>query len=232
MGLKEAGLRGSLRNVSVGAGATPDSGVARWPIDEGSGTTFADAVGTADGEWFGGVWVDDSTYIGDHGYSLDGSDDYGDTGATMPADSLTLLATVDFSSDKTTIEYIHGTQDGGNAGGRMLRFHDSGTNRIQFESINESIHDAQYDLPGTGRYRVAGILDASVPEIRVAVDGTVQDTTAVSGTFGTQLSNHKVGRRPDESGNFLAAEVDEPLIADEAYSETQLQNDYDRQPWS
>ncbi len=230
--MQHAGTRLGAHDALT-ASAIPDSVVNRWPIDEGSGTTFADAAGTADGEWFGGAWVDDSTYIGDHGYSLDGADDYGDTGATMPADSLTLLATVDFSSDKSTIQYIHGTQDGGNAGGRFIRFADSATNRVQFELINDDgIFDANYDLPSTGRYRVAGILDASVPEIRIAVDGTVQNTTAVTGTFSTQLSNHKVGRRPDGTEGYYGGEVDEPMIANEAYTSSQLQDDYDRQPWS
>ena len=228
-----ARVGGELRELVIPS-AIPDSVVNRWPMDEGDGTTFSDAVGTADGEWFGGAWVSDSSYIGDYGYSLDGVDDYGDTGETMPANSLTLLATVNFSSDKSKTEYIHGVQDSGNAGGRMLRFHNGGTNRIQFESMNDngSIDNAEYDLPSTGRYRVAGILDASVPEIRVAVDGTVRDTTAVSGSFGTQLSNHKVGRRPDEPEGYYDGEVDEPLIANEAYSSQQLTDDYNRQPWA
>ena len=42
MGLKESGLRGSLRNVSVGIDAIPDEPDLQWLIDEGSETTITD----------------------------------------------------------------------------------------------------------------------------------------------------------------------------------------------
>ena len=48
MGLKESGLRGSLRNVSVGIDAIPDSVVSRYNADEeslGSQTTITDLIG-------------------------------------------------------------------------------------------------------------------------------------------------------------------------------------------
>ena len=44
MGLKESGLRGSLRNVSVGIVAIPDSEVSR-PQDNGTGTDITDKRG-------------------------------------------------------------------------------------------------------------------------------------------------------------------------------------------
>ena len=59
MGLKESGLRGSLRNVSVGIDAIPDSELlqAYWPINEGSGDTVADQEGDNDGTRVGADWV-------------------------------------------------------------------------------------------------------------------------------------------------------------------------------
>ena len=45
MGLKESGLRGSLRNVSVGIDAIPDSAIAQYPIEETGGDTFSDTLG-------------------------------------------------------------------------------------------------------------------------------------------------------------------------------------------
>ena len=52
MGLKESGLRGSLRNVSVGIDAIPDSAIAQYDAtqesfnDGDSVSTFADQIGT------------------------------------------------------------------------------------------------------------------------------------------------------------------------------------------
>ena len=80
MGLKESGLRGSLRNVSVRIDAIPDSqGNNQWNFAEGSGTTVADEIGDVTLEfnslsWGSGEGVDDNYAI------LDGSNDFANVG--------------------------------------------------------------------------------------------------------------------------------------------------------
>lgn len=216
---------------SGGGDELPDSVVNRWPIDEGSGTTFADAIGTADGTWNGGSWVSDSSYIGGFGYSLDGTDDNGDTGATMPAGSMGLGITVDFSSTKSTFQYITAAHNGTNEGGRQIRFNDNGD--LYAEVINDSgtIFSTTASV-STGRHRVWMILDVSAPELRLAIDGSVVSTTSVSGNFQTQLSNHAIGYDPGGSQFYLQATVDEPMVDSDAPTSQDLTDDYDRQPWS
>ena len=67
MGLKESGLRGSLRNVSVGIAPIPDEAVLYLPVDEGSGTTTADSVGDNNGDIQGPDWLSDSDLEGGWG---------------------------------------------------------------------------------------------------------------------------------------------------------------------
>ena len=76
MGLKESGLRGSLRNVSVGIDAIPDSGgTHQWNKDEGDGSEVADGIGSLDGTINGASWASDA---GAGGFYLDydSTDDY------------------------------------------------------------------------------------------------------------------------------------------------------------
>ena len=75
MGLKESGLRGSLRNVSVGIVAIPDDVTDQLPLDEGSGTTAANAVSNRDFGIEGASWKSGSDGRGGHYLSTDGVDD-------------------------------------------------------------------------------------------------------------------------------------------------------------
>ena len=51
MGLKESGLRGSLRNVSVGIVAIPDTSMFQSPIYQWTGAAIDDADGTSPVDW-------------------------------------------------------------------------------------------------------------------------------------------------------------------------------------
>lgn len=221
----------------------PDTITNRWPIDEGSGTTFADAVGAADGTWTGGTWVSDSEYVGGYGYQLDGVDDYGDTGATNPTGSRTLAGTLEFPNSVAETERFHGWQDTVSGEGAQpgtcftrARVGDITTANIpSFTVVNDSGTayrvDATDSVPTNTKTRVVGILDTSVNEIRIAIDGEVVNTASISGAFTSQLSNHKIGRRADSAAEFLNGTVDSVLIDDTAWSGSDLRDDLERQPW-
>ena len=55
MGLKESGLRGSLRNVSTGVGI-PDSVDNQWPANEGEGSVLSNNILSVDINLNGGGW--------------------------------------------------------------------------------------------------------------------------------------------------------------------------------
>ena len=69
MGLKESGLRGSLRNVSVGIDAIPDDLTDRWIADEGDGEWLANDIGSIEIDLGFDRWVSGSQYAG--GFAVD-----------------------------------------------------------------------------------------------------------------------------------------------------------------
>ena len=222
------------------ADAIPDtagSPINRWIMDEGEDTTFADSIGSADGSWFGGSWVADSAYSGGFGYQLNGVDDHGETNATMPSGSLTFAITVNPSSSEIAFKTLQGVFDGGSAGGRLLEFNDDEIENEPRVFVNNDNGDgfdcvSGQSISANNKHRVVGILDASVPEVSIAIDGSIVNSTSVSGSFETQLSNHKIGRRPDDASRFLDAVVDDALIDDQAWGEATVQDDYNNQLWS
>jgi len=210
----------------------PSSVVNRWPFDEGSGSTVTDVIGGDNGSITGATWVSDNTYIGGSALSFDGSNDFVFTGATMPAGSMTLLATIDFTTNINAERYIHGAQNG--AQGRYIRFDNGSNNQLQFVFFGSNAFEViNHNLPGPGRYRVAGVIDTNANEGHIAVNGNIEQTITISGPFTTTLSNHAIGKRPDStSSKIFLGEIDEPIIANDAYTAPQLLDDYNRQPWS
>ena len=137
MGLKESGLRGSLRNVSVGIDAIPDSGGDHeYHFADDASTTIVDQVGDEDLAWsdldfISGVGVGD--FIGDppgtSGQGAGFSDNTvfpelrnGPTGtffATIrqdnlsPSDNNAIIATEMFTGDGTDVDFGLSTRDDG-----------------------------------------------------------------------------------------------------------------------
>jgi len=218
--------------------AIPDSGLPqtehRWVLDEGSGTTWRDAVGSADAtanfeNWVSGDW------IGGYKSNLDGTDDKADTPITPPSGSMWLSATVDFDSTKSYFEVLQGTNPAGgiNAGERIIQFTDSG----DVEFLTAPVDGVRY-RPSTnittGRHRVVGYVDMSNNEVGIAVDGTIQDTVATSGEAFDQLVDniHGIGYSRDGDLNYYNGGLDDVGVGSNAPSSTDIQNDYDSQPWS
>ena len=81
MGLKESGLRGSLRNVSVGIDAIPDNQDYWWPIDEGEGETITDAKNDVVADFVGSPTWESADVFGGQQIILDGETDGWETGS-------------------------------------------------------------------------------------------------------------------------------------------------------
>ena len=74
MGLKEPGLRGSLRNVSVGIDAIPDSVIHHYDPINFTTSQWPDEVGTSDMDAISGLSEDSSAFDDNGGVSADGTD--------------------------------------------------------------------------------------------------------------------------------------------------------------
>ena len=120
MGLKESGLRGSLRNVSVGIDAIPDSVVTRHDSTEepeiGSITTAEDVV--AEFDLTGSCEVIDDGINGLRTYRLDGSnDDLENTDITVTEEpfAVLLLARLPNPPSDDSNHYFDAVDSDGNA---------------------------------------------------------------------------------------------------------------------
>ena len=77
MGLKETGLRGSFRNVSVGITAIPDSTVHQYLVNDFTTSNWPDSVGPSDIDTIVGLTGDSTAFDDTGGVVGDGTDDFG-----------------------------------------------------------------------------------------------------------------------------------------------------------
>lgn len=88
MGFKEGGLRGSLRNVSVGATEIPDSVVTQYRYEDDSDTTVAiDSIGNNPATISGATYTADAI-VGSLALDHDGSDDESTSDNTVDLSAL------------------------------------------------------------------------------------------------------------------------------------------------
>ena len=103
MGLKESGLRGSLRSVSTGVVAIPDSVVENldhwWPIDEGEGSSITDGIKDNTASFAGSpTWVSRSGFVGGFGLDMDGDTDGWDTSLNLSGTDWNITGWVELGS--------------------------------------------------------------------------------------------------------------------------------------
>jgi hypothetical protein len=157
MGLKEAGLRGSLRNVSVGASVIPDSVVSQYDIindwSQGDGTV-TDSVGSDDMSITGDI--QDAAIGGETGGEGDGSDDYGQSGSQSIGTNQTFGVAFTFrlpSAQSATYAGLYG-----NALANRI---------IIYSGVSGQNGDIQFDISDTNENL-----------LRVYTDATYADDTA------------------------------------------------------
>ena len=168
MGLKESGLRGSLRNVSVGIDAIPDSVVLQYFATEvnGGSSTWPDDVETQDMGLTGGE-TDATLSDGSESLEFDGANDTGDIPVPSNFDedgmhewTLEIAFEFDFTGDNEDLintresdgqQFLlspnrdeNNATDDGNMGFRF----DDGTDRFRFSfQDNPNLNDGnRHDL--------------------------------------------------------------------------------------
>jgi hypothetical protein len=220
------------------ASAIPDSAVLRHPADEGSGTTLADSVGSNDGvlgqdNWTSGTWV------GDTAPRFDGVDDTGYTpyASYFDQSTWTYLVTVELQSSPGSGERIYDFFSIDNYG-HTLQFYDNGTSlvlRVIHQTSSGAGNEEYWDLSNflsTGtKYRLALTYDNGTMEI--FSNATSQASNAFSSTFAPVNGNldwHYASNQGE--GSYLDCVQDNPIFSDSVLTQTEIQNDYDRQPWS
>lgn len=213
-------LRGAAKPASV----IPDSAVHQWPFDEGSGTSLADAIGSADGTLTGATWVSDSSSVGGWRLSFDGIDDEAEWTVDISQYSewmysFTVQAGLEFN------DYGWVFEESGSFGEIGLRY-DS-----EFQVGNGSgvvSAQATTNVFDGNKHRVACFVVEN-SEIGIAVDGVVEDTTSF-GTVGPVSTTLHMGYH-ERLGNYSGLDADNPLIYTDSSQQT-IDDDLALQPWT
>ena len=207
--------------------------VNRWQFSEGSGSAVADSEGSDDGTITDATWTS-GTWIGDNALDFNGSSAKVDTPATTPSRDLALYATVSFDTSKSDSEHINtfGNPSGDSDTYRSLEFDGSGNVRMgirndatNFDTVSTSIT--------TGTHRIVGYVDTVNEELGIAVDGTLQNTTATrSSVSASNVGEHGIGYRRNDNFGYFNGIIDEPMVQNAVPTSQELTDDFDRQPWS
>ena len=228
MGLKESGLRGSLRNVSVGIDAIPDSVVYQWRRED-----FADP-------WPANVSDVDMTVNGlstTNGFVTgDGTDDHGlaDGPQTLPNNNPDIgLAFTFRTSDVDDIHPVFAVEDGTERFAVWLGRRTNGAINLEFHDGNDDRYEVETDLTFDDGDAHAVILnkpddnpsnlDIFVDDMENAVDITVQSD---SGYDSSELSlNEDLGFFTFNSSGNIRDESDTDVgifeFNDEVFSESE-----------
>ena len=250
MGLKEPGLRGSLRNVSVEIGAIPDSAILHWPVQEGSGSTVAEVLGEISGQsgsiqseldWVQNSWWEDwALSQDDGGHILTG--DWGSFGSNLTND-FTILITVETTDTSTDFPGLIGVQNSEDETRLSVRLDDTnGYPSFRLADVNRNVIQVagETDIRDGGTYRLAYVKRGnSASDLEVWINGSedtdqeqedenfsnVSDFTHDVSIIGENREGSVV-RIPE------SITVDNVIVCDAALSPSDIQSDYSMQPWS
>ena len=226
--------------------AIPDADVFH-PVDEGTGTTWADEIGSRDVSFNSFSWVEDSDAFGGQKAQTDGSEDegslsYDELGSELNSfaiaftiettDESAFLAIFNSPSDQSLEIATNGRND--TVSGRaMLTIRDPDNNNFSFYSDT--------DITDGSRYRVFyRVIDANNHDAELYV-------TEEGESFGNDESNLARQESPSGFQSFeddidvshssvlsenTAAEWDALAIWENDPGAEEAQDDFDRQPWS
>lgn len=229
--------------------AIPDSAIHHWPMDEGGGSTISDGVGSINGTLEGSSWVSGSWWEG-HALDGDGVDDRVDLSSNLMGPSFlsgefTILATIETTTTSESAFMANVNDDAdqwqqyginrNTEGGIDWVWRDD--SRDEFRVYTENSYN-----DGTP-HRIAWRNPTTNPshnDVEIFVDASSQDlSTEDTGS----VSNHtewntvwplfaRVGNENGGYDNFYNGILDNIIICDESLTESEIQHDYNRQPWS
>ena len=234
--LAKSGVYGLSSGVYTNAlgSSIPDSAIHRYKFAEGSGTSVADSIGTNDVSFTDLSWTTGS-YIEDAAGVTDGIDDRGEASNIGDLDGATeawVAATVNANdvSAQQVITMVGGgssTTGGGNDNFRL------GINNGEAEFFVDAGTSNQWVSGGalsTGtNYRIVGRYDGSSQEIWVNASQVA--STPQSGGIASSDAYMTIADRLG-TDHYLDGTLDDILWGVGTLTDSDIQDDYDRQPWS
>lgn len=251
MGLTSGGVEtGGLRNLTE-ISDIPDSAVLRWTFGEGSGTTTSEQLGTygdqdgslsTDAMWTSGTWVDGNAISGDSTDDHVLTGQWGSFASNNLAGPLSIIYTIQ-TTDTGEVEVCDVTNSGGDntrlhvglnqfssSGQPEIQIRDSNSNNVAVnatETVNDgSPHRVLYNVP-----------DRNPANWEIWIDKTEVSTSTVVDEGGTNFPDFDVDvpflayNKGGSLERYSPATIDDIIVADDTLTNSEIQDDYDRQPW-
>ena len=196
MGLKESGLRGSLRNVSVGISAIPDSLGHQYLVGDFSTDGWPDSEGDQDIDTINGLTLDETAFGGTGGIVSTSDDEFGEDGQM-----------VDFRTQLDTdiaVSIPFNTED---SGGAFTGVDEGGP------SFSVGMKDFITDQEGQLTFRIR---DDGDNDLRVRTDATFNDGQ------DHHLIVNKTGNGPEDIDFYIddmEEKVDKTVTSNETVSD-------------
>jgi len=222
-GLKQGGLRGSLRNLNSTGPDIPDSAVLRYKLDEGSGSTASDSVGSNDLGSISASWI---TNNWQGGAALEFSTDFAESASKVSeinnSNSFAIGLTIDPDSVTT---------------GVICEQLDSDSTGFTIGLVSGEVAARDYNGAGasgsisTGsKQRVLAGYDGSSPIIYINTSEGTNSNISSNGSTGGNLA---FGQQTQNDGSRpYHGSLDDVIVYDEAPSSPLATADYDVQPWT
>lgn len=227
------------------AAAVPNSAIHQWKYSEGSGDTFADSIGNADGTRNGFTWVS-GTWVGNNAADYNGSDDYGDVGTlgsfgSSISSDFAVAITVETTDDGSFNNIVGGVQNSGDGTRLFLRNRDSGQLNINMRDQNDNVISV-YATPsiwdGDKHRLVFNKTANSASGLEIWVDGSEESTTTATDESFSSTSNFDrsftFAAQNDQSTprNYGNVVQDNAIIFNDSLTSQEVTDDYNAQPWS
>ena len=253
MGLKEPGLRGSLRNVSVGIDAIPDSAIAHYKLaeEDNGDVTIIDELDNHNGTNQGTTSVESDDYVGGRARNGNGTDEYieltgwGDFGSTLTG-GWAILFTLE-TEDRDIITRVDnsgnqrwdiGTNDnfGSRAGHLRVAIGDDNNDRAAIDT-DIAVDDGMrrriaINAPGTNpsNWEVWVATNSDPEPSKVGTNVVIDE--GISSTVDFDRPVPLFARNNSGSiENHINATLDDVIPSNASISESDIQRDANRQPW-
>jgi hypothetical protein len=232
------------QQFKVNGSEIPESAIHQWKFSDGSGTTATDSEDSNDLSLSGPTWVSDTSAEGDYVLDFDGTDDTANGSAVSAlggnnAHSFAITLDLDnYVTDPTGVGNI--LVNTNKAGGQPvidtvgISFGKSTSNRYEISIVDssENITEGSADISGySGFTRFCHTFDPSGPTLTVYINGSQVSIDNNGSNWDGADTGIYFGHNGKDN-KYGDGRMDCPIVYDTELSKSEVQNDYNNQPWS
>jgi len=209
----------------------PSSVIYRWRLDEGSGKTINDSVGSLNGSLNGGTWRSDSNSVGGSHIDFDGNDDFIDYGQVTnePQMSLSFWINLDeVISDRDTVFLFYWSANANTSTG-MFVAQEQDSWRI---GINTSNNNLTSYTPSANSWQHFGLTYDSSGQLDIYINGQFEEGFSNVSTGSINNGTRDLHIMEDSFGgnDNVNAQLDDVIVADSALSDSEMNDLYSLSP--